>query len=45
MNVIRASWNLVPSSRPSFEHIAREVKKLRTEQSVQSINSQMVDTL
>ena len=26
MNVIRASWDRVPSNRPSFEQIARELK-------------------
>ena len=27
MNVIRTSWDRVPSNRPSFEQITRELKK------------------
>ncbi|KAI9457475.1 hypothetical protein BJY52DRAFT_1223837 [Lactarius psammicola] len=44
MNVIRASWDRVPSNRPSFEKIARELKKQRAEWSAQSINSPAFDT-
>ena len=39
MNVIRASWDRDPSNRPSFEKIARELKKQRAEWSFQSRNS------
>jgi abelson tyrosine-protein kinase 1 len=37
MNVIRASWDQLPVNRPSFEQIARDIKKLRTERSAQSL--------
>jgi len=30
INLIRLSWDRVPSKRPSFEIIARELKKQRT---------------
>jgi abelson tyrosine-protein kinase 1 len=33
MDVIRSSWDYLPSNRPSFEQIARDIKKLRTERS------------
>ena len=39
MNVIRASWDRVPSNRPSFEKIARDLKKQRAEWSFQNRNS------
>jgi abelson tyrosine-protein kinase 1 len=44
MNVIRASWDRVPSNRPSFEKIARDLKKQRSEWSLQSPNSLALDT-
>jgi abelson tyrosine-protein kinase 1/abelson tyrosine-protein kinase 2 len=31
MTTIRSSWDFVPSHRPSFEKIARDVKKMRAE--------------
>jgi hypothetical protein len=31
MNIIRSSWDSLPSNRPPFEQIAREVKKMRAE--------------
>ena len=36
MNVIRASWDHVPSKRPSFEQIARDLKKQCIGRSAQS---------
>jgi len=44
MNVIRASWDRFPSNRPSFEKIARELKKQRAEWCTQSIHSPTFDT-
>lgn len=44
MNTIRSSWDRVPSNRPSFEKIARELKKQRAEWSAQSVNSPTFDT-
>jgi abelson tyrosine-protein kinase 1 len=44
MNVIRASWDRDPSNRPSFEKIARDLKKQRSEWSFQSSNSPTPDT-
>ena len=44
MNVIRTSWDRDPSSRPSFEIIARELKKQRAEWSAQGLNSPMFDS-
>lgn len=44
MNVIRASWDRVPSNRPSFEQIARDLKKQRSEWSFQGPNSSIPDT-
>lgn len=31
MTTIRSSWDFIPSHRPSFEKIARDVKKMRAE--------------
>ncbi|KAH9985258.1 hypothetical protein BJV77DRAFT_1084863 [Russula vinacea] len=31
MNIIRSSWDPLPSNRPSFEQIARDIKKMRAE--------------
>src|SRR6266849_2593764 len=31
MDVIRSSWDFTPSRRPSFERIARDIKKMRAE--------------
>jgi abelson tyrosine-protein kinase 1/abelson tyrosine-protein kinase 2 len=31
MNIIRSSWDPLPSNRPPFEQIAREIKKMRAE--------------
>jgi abelson tyrosine-protein kinase 1 len=31
MDIIRSSWDSLPSHRPSFEQIAREIKKMRGE--------------
>ena len=39
MNVIRVSWDRVPSNRPSFEHIVRELNKQRAARNAHSINS------
>lgn len=44
MNVIRASWDRVPSHRPSFEKIALELKKQRAEWSLPTFNSPSLDT-
>ena len=44
MNVIRTSWDRDPSTRPSFEIIARELKKQRAEWSAQGLNSPMFDS-
>lgn len=45
MNIIRASWDRIPSNRPSFEVIARDLRKQRTEwRSAQGFNSPMFDT-
>jgi hypothetical protein len=44
MDVICASWDRVSSNRPSFELIAREVKRLRVVLSAQNINLQTFDT-
>lgn len=44
MNLIRASWDHVPSKRPSFEEIAHQAEKQREERSAQSVKSQMFDT-
>ena len=39
MNLIRASWDHVPSNRPSFEQIAVDVKRQREVRSAQNIVS------
>jgi abelson tyrosine-protein kinase 1 len=39
MNVIRTSWDAIPSNRPSFEQIARDIKKQRTERSIQGLST------
>jgi abelson tyrosine-protein kinase 1 len=31
MTIIRSSWDFIPSHRPSFEKVARDIKKLRAE--------------
>src|SRR5712672_1605567 len=31
MDIIRSSWDYLPSNRPSFEQIARDIKQLRNE--------------
>lgn len=31
MNIIRSSWDFIPTRRPSFEKIARDIKKMRAE--------------
>jgi abelson tyrosine-protein kinase 1 len=31
MTIIRSSWDFIPSHRPSFEKITRDIKKLRAE--------------
>jgi len=31
MNIIRSSWDFIPSRRSSFEKIARDIKKMRAE--------------
>jgi hypothetical protein len=40
MNVIRASWDRIPSNRPSFEQIACELKNQRAGRNARSINLQ-----
>ena len=44
MDVICASWDRIPSKRPSFEQIASEVGRLRAVRSAQNINLQTFDT-
>ena len=44
MNVIRLSWDQLPSNRPSFEQISREIKKLRAERSAQSLSTPPFDS-
>ena len=44
MNVIRLSWDQIPSNRPSFEQIAREIKKLRAERSTQNLSTPSSDS-
>jgi abelson tyrosine-protein kinase 1/abelson tyrosine-protein kinase 2 len=44
MNVIRSSWDQLPSNRPSFEHIALELYKLRAERSAQSLSTSSSDS-
>ncbi|KAF8264995.1 kinase-like domain-containing protein [Lactarius quietus] len=42
MNIIHASWDRVPSNRPSFEQLARELKKQRAGRGSHGLNSQML---
>jgi abelson tyrosine-protein kinase 1 len=44
MNVIRESWDTNPSNRPSFEQIARDIKKQRTERSTQGTSTLTTDS-
>jgi hypothetical protein len=44
MNVIRLSWDQLPSNRPSFEQIARDIKNLRAEWSTQSLGAPTFDS-
>lgn len=44
MNVIRLSWDQLPSNRPSFEQVAREIEKLRAERSAQSLSTPSFDS-
>ena len=44
MNVIRASWDRIPSNRPSFEKIVHDLKKQGSEWSFQSPNLSIPDT-
>jgi abelson tyrosine-protein kinase 1/abelson tyrosine-protein kinase 2 len=44
MNVIRLSWDQLPSNRPSFEQIAREIKKLRAERGTQGLSTPFCDS-
>ena len=37
MDIIHASWDRVPSNRPSFEQIANDLKKQRTVRTAQGI--------
>jgi abelson tyrosine-protein kinase 1 len=39
MDIIRSSWDFLPSNRPSFEQIARDIKKLRAERSLPGLPS------
>ena len=44
MNIIRASWDRIPSNRPSFEKIVHDLKKQGSEWSFQSPNLSIPDT-
>ncbi|KAI0270447.1 hypothetical protein BC834DRAFT_922465 [Gloeopeniophorella convolvens] len=44
MAVIRASWDRAPANRPSFEQIARDIKKLRAERGAQGLSSPTVES-
>jgi hypothetical protein len=44
MDVICASWDRVPSNRPSFEKIERDLQRLRVVPSAQNVNLRTFDT-
>ncbi len=44
MDVIRASWDREPTNRPTFEAIARDLRKHRAERSTQSLYSPPADS-
>lgn len=44
MDVIRLSWDQFPSNRPSFEQIARDIKKLRSGRSTPSLGAPSFDS-
>jgi hypothetical protein len=44
MDTIRSSWDPLPSNRPSFEQIARDMKKLRAGRSAQSLHALVGDS-